>query len=217
MKGLNKFLIFISILVITCMAGCKKNEFEDYKYLDDNKHVFEKVDYEQLLEIINSDEGFIIYFGGSWCINCQAAIPFINEVAKMMYIDKIYNFDTKIDFNGDVRDIRRCNTDEDVLMWSSIVNSIEFSSGSVVMKDDKEVVDKNGMTVSTMAVPTLVVIKEGKVVTSLTKEGFYNPETHTLWDSNTFDGNDITASYKTELMSLFTVYDGCTNNECAAN
>lgn len=217
MKGLNKFLIFISILAIIFMIGCKKNEFEDYKYLNDDNHVFEKVDYDELMEIINSDKGSIIYFGGSWCINCQAAIPFINEVAKMMYIEKIYNFDTKIDFDGEVRDIRRCNTEEDIKMWSNIVNTIGYSSGSVVKKEDVIVLDADGKELSTMPVPTIVVIKDGKVVTSLTKEGFYNPESNTLWDSNTFDGDDITSLYKTELMSLFTVFDGCENNECAAN
>ena len=102
-------------------------------------------------------------------------------------------------------------------MWSNIVNTIGYSSGSVVKKEDVIVLDGDGKELSTMPVPTIVVIKDGKVVTSLTKEGFYNPESNTLWDSNTFDGNDITSLYKTELMSLFTVFDGCENNECAAN
>ena len=189
---------------------------ENYKYLDDEKSVFIKVDYDKLQEIIDGGESAIIYFGGSWCPNCQAVVKFVNEIAKEMYLSNIYNFDTKIDFNGEVRDIRRCNTDSDVQLWSDIVNKIEFSSGNVVMKDEVAVVDKNGKELSTMPVPTFVVIKEGKVVGQLTEELFYNPVTNTLWDTNTFDGNEVTEEFKTKVVSLFTIYDGCTDEECSA-
>ena len=73
-----------------------------------------------------------------------------------------------------------------------------------------------------MPVPTLVVLKDGKVandddkkVGQLTEELFYNPDNGTLWDSMTFDGSDVTESFKTKLVSLFTVYDGCSNEECS--
>lgn len=232
MKKIFSFLIILFVLI--CSLSCTEEKKEDnptedqiyfksvYKYLDDEKSVFVRVDYNKLQEIIDSKETVIIMFGGSWCPNCQAIVKFVNEMAKKMYIDEIYCFDTKIDFDGEVRDIRRCNTESDTKMWSSIVNKIGFSSGNTVKKEDVEVLDEDGLTLSTMPVPTLVVLKDGKVandgdkkVGQLTEELFYNPDTNTLWDSMTFDGSDVTESFKTKLVSLFTVYDGCSNEECS--
>ena len=91
---MKKIIIILSMVL--CMFGisCNKDnvdkEKEDfasnYKYLDDVNHVFEKINYDEIISLINKDGKAIIYFGGSWCPNCQAVVSFINDIAKKMHI-----------------------------------------------------------------------------------------------------------------------------------
>lgn len=59
--------------------------------------VFEHVTYDELTKILGSEGDHIVLFGGSWCPNTQPVIGLINEYAKKHHIDKIYNWDTKLD------------------------------------------------------------------------------------------------------------------------
>lgn len=221
---MKKIIIILSLGL--CMFGinCNKNNVDkekevfasNYKYLDDVNHVFEKINYDEITSLINKDGKAIIYFGGSWCPNCQAVVSFINDIAKKMHIDTIYNFDTKIDFDGEVRDIRRCKNINDTDMWSKIINKIGYTSDKYVEIDGVKVKDSLGNFIPSMSVPTIVVINDGVIMSYVAREYFYNPDSLTLWDTKTFDGEDVTESFKTELVSLFTIYDGCTDDECSA-
>ena len=72
------------------------SDFNDkYEYLKDENNVFVSIRYEDLMKRLDTDT-FILYVGGAWCPNCQASVKFINEAAKELNIDKVYNFDTRI-------------------------------------------------------------------------------------------------------------------------
>ena len=71
--------------------------------------VFDAITYEELVNIFESEGNYLILFGGSWCHNTRAAVPFINEYAKEYNITKIYNFDFYMDGTTSQTHIRNTN------------------------------------------------------------------------------------------------------------
>lgn len=195
------FVISLFFLMGIGLTGCSSKEnnsneydyfMQNYKYLDDKENVFESLTYGELLGFLDSEGTYIIYFGGSWCPNCQAAVPFINEVAKKEKIIKVYNFDTRLDHKSSKLDIRKANDEAQTLMWETIIRKLGFDSGNVVKVDDKPVLGSDGMTISTMPVPTVLAIKNGKMLGSITREYIYDEMTEE-------DMND----YRNELRKVF--------------
>ncbi|MEV5025961.1 S-layer homology domain-containing protein [Paenibacillus sp. LPE1-1-1.1] len=68
-----------------------------YEHLDDENHVFQTLNYEELVNLFDSKGSYVVLFGGAWSESTQANIGFINQVAKEYGVDTIYNFDTKLD------------------------------------------------------------------------------------------------------------------------
>lgn len=200
---MKKFFIVVSLFffVGVGLIGCSSNKnnsneynyfMQNYKYLDDSENVFESLTYGELLGILDREGTYVLYFGGAWCPNCQAAVPFINEVAKKEKITKIYNFDTRLDHKSAKLDIRKANDESQTLMWETIIRKLNFDSGNVVKVDDIPVLGSDGSTISTMPVPTVLVLKDGVMLGSLTREYIYDEMTEE-------DMND----YRNELKKLF--------------
>lgn len=59
--------------------------------------VFQNIYYDQLLYLLNQEGYYLILFGGSWCHNTRAAVPYINEYAKAFGINTVYTFDFRLD------------------------------------------------------------------------------------------------------------------------
>ncbi|MEI6873686.1 MAG: hypothetical protein WCL50_00995 [Spirochaetota bacterium] len=68
-----------------------------FPHLTDPSPVFKTTTYDQLINLFESDGTYLILFGGEWCVNTQAVIGQINDVAKEYGVKTIYNFDTKLD------------------------------------------------------------------------------------------------------------------------
>ena len=60
---------------------------------DDKDIVFEDINYEQLIHLLQQEGNFLIQFSGSWCHNSRAMSPYINQMAHEYGIDTIYMFD----------------------------------------------------------------------------------------------------------------------------
>lgn len=71
--------------------------------------VFDAITYEELVDIFESEGNYLILFGGSWCHNTRAAVPFINEYANQYGIKTIYNFDFYLDGTNSNTHIRNTN------------------------------------------------------------------------------------------------------------
>ncbi|MFD0674974.1 S-layer homology domain-containing protein [Cohnella sp. GCM10027633] len=85
-----------------------------YAALQNQSHVFETVTYYELDYLLRNastgaDDNYIVLFGGSWQPETQAAIGYINEVAKEYGITSIKNFDTKLDGPDGWVDITKSN------------------------------------------------------------------------------------------------------------
>jgi hypothetical protein len=79
---------------------------ERYQSLAGKDHVFETLTYYELDYLLRNatdgtnpapDDNYVILFGGSWQPETQAAISYINDVAKEYGVTSIKNFDTKLD------------------------------------------------------------------------------------------------------------------------
>ncbi|WP_138756232.1 S-layer homology domain-containing protein [Paenibacillus sinopodophylli] len=77
-----------------------------YEALAGKDHVFETLTYYELDYLLRNatngtepapDDNYILLFGGSWQPETQAAIGYINDVAKEYGVTSIKNFDTKLD------------------------------------------------------------------------------------------------------------------------
>jgi hypothetical protein len=59
--------------------------------------VIEPVTLDELKYVLESEGTHAIVFGCAWCSNTRAIIKYVNEVAQQYGIDKVYNWDTKLD------------------------------------------------------------------------------------------------------------------------
>ena len=85
--------------------------------------VFDAVTYEELISIFESEGNYLILFGGSWCHNTRAAIPFINEYANEYDIDTIYSFDFYLDGTNSSTHIRNTNQTD----LSKVTPGVEYN------------------------------------------------------------------------------------------
>ncbi len=181
---MKKLFIFVYVLTLCCLSSCGSKGYlefdyvENYEYLDDTNNVFKKVDYDKVMSLLNDKDAKIIYFGGAWCPNCQTAAPFINEVAKELGIKTVYNFDTRVNGNEKKYDIRNCMDVTAKKQYADLINVLGYENpeGTVVTLDGEDVLDENGNTIARMPVPTLVAIKDGKLLGFLTREYYYDSE-----------------------------------------
>ena len=89
------------------LADTSRQGIKTFENKDDI--VFDAVTYEQLVDIFESEGNYLILFGGSWCHNTRAAVPFINEFANQYGISTIYNFDFYLDGSNSSTHIRNTN------------------------------------------------------------------------------------------------------------
>ncbi|MBQ8293721.1 MAG: hypothetical protein IJX78_07980 [Bacilli bacterium] len=159
-----------------------------YEYLKDSGNVFVSIKYEDLIKKLESDT-FILYIGGAWCPNCQAVVKFINETAKTLEINEVYNFDTRISsVKTGENDIRNCNNDAQTNLYRTLIEALGYVNPNGVTTE--------GTDIDRLAVPAIFVIKEGKVVDVIVKEYLYNEETDVLY----INGDE--KNYKDEYLAL---------------
>ncbi len=208
MKRICYILIMLCLVnfFISCTSKDIKKELDEYmeitqsdynlEYvnLKDENNILVSIDYKSLIKKIDKKETFILYVGGSWCPNCQAAIPYINNVAKEKEIQKVFNFDTRINENKDsLSDIRNCNNKAQEILYRDFINKIGYINPNGIYSKDTDIYR--------MAVPTVIVVKNGVLIDSLTREYIYS---ETL---NDIVGEDkdtpMSQSYINELKILF--------------
>ena len=205
-------LVFFSFLIaLGFLAGCGNNSNnyykDNYRYLEGEEVRITKLDYQKVMEVIKSGDA-IIYFGGAWCPNCQAAISYINEAA-IKHNVTVYNFDTRINGTKATDDIRNCINDEAKKMYADLIRELGYVNPSnIVVKTVKEIkdgkvtftdevaLDEFGKEIPRMAVPTVVVIKNGKLLGAVSEEY--------VWDEALdMDHQEFASGYRQLLDDLF--------------
>lgn len=203
MKKISKILLIIGCLFM--MSSCRYSKDEKqvlkeyeklstsdfnnkYEYLNDEENVFVSIRYEDLIEKLENDT-FILYVGGAWCPNCQASAKFINEVAKTMEINEVYNFDTRISsLKTSEKDIRNCNNEAQTTLYRTLIEALEYINPNGTKTE--------GTDIDRLAVPAVFVIKDGKVLDVVVKEYLYDEEKDFLY----INGDET--NYKDEYLTL---------------
>lgn len=168
MKNLKKFLLGAILVVIGLIllyfffikkddnketdAQKFRNEYSNVS--DNNPFVYRNID--QIINILEKGTG-VVYLGFPECPWCQAYVPYVEEVAKKVGIDKVYYFNILED---------RKNNSEKYQKIVKILNEY--------IPNDEEGNKR-------VFVPALIIVKEGKILlfndeTSLDTKGYEKPE-----------------------------------------
>lgn len=187
MKNLKKFLLGAILIVIGLIllyfffirkddnketdAQKFKNEYS--KVSDDNPFVYRNID--QIINILEKGTG-VVYLGFPECPWCQAYVPYVEEVAKKVGIDKVYYFNILED---------RKNNSEKYQKIVKILNEY--------IPNDEEGNKR-------VYVPALIIVKDGQIVdyndeTSKDTKGYKTPEEY--WKNEDLD------ALKTKLEKAF--------------
>ena len=103
-----------------------------YKALEKD-NLFESVDYDKLMYMIDNFGTGLFVIGGPWCKYSQAIAPVLEEIGKNNGLDCIYNYDPKfIDVFGEENDLRDCKSLEIKLRYYAIVEKIGYKSKELV-------------------------------------------------------------------------------------
>ena len=129
----------------------------------DNVFVYRNA--EEIINILEHGTG-VVYLGFPECPWCQAYVPYVEEVAKKVGIDKVYYFNIKED--------RKNNTEE----YQKIVKILD-----VYLPNDDEGNKR-------IYVPAIIIVQNGKIVefddeTSKDTKGYKTPEEY--WKNENLD------------------------------
>ena len=196
----------------------------------DNKDiVFEAVTYEKLINILNSEGNYLIFFGGAWCHNTRATARFVNEYATKYNIDTIYNFDFRLDGVTSESHIRvndpadatkeKTAGEEYNYLYGELINHyltnvddfVEYTSDSNSAikytnphQDENDVKNENGQSLAAkIQVPFLFLYNKDN-----TDRYSYDFETHSIKEEQAEEGKKYPVVYGFEEMIDYTVVDG---------
>lgn len=129
-----------------------KGEYE--KVEEDNVFVYRSI--EDIIKILENGKG-IVYLGFPECPWCQAYVPYLNDVAKEVGIDKIYYYNILND--------RKEETDNYKKILELLGEYVEYDS-----EGNKRIY-----------APTVIFVDDGKIIgmdseTAKDTKGFKNPE-----------------------------------------
>lgn len=157
----KKLILIIPIILTFILVGCKEKELDSQKFAkeyttvtEDNYFVYRNN--EEIIKILEHGTG-VIYLGFPECPWCQAYVPFLNEIADVEGLEKIYYYNILED--------RKNNTET----YKKIVDIIK----------DYLRYDEEGN--KRIYVPAVIVVSDGKIVgfddeTSYDTKGFELPE-----------------------------------------
>ncbi len=93
---------------------------------EDNDIVFVDINYEELIDILESEGNYLIQFSGSWCHNSRAMSNYSNTLAKEYGIDTIYMYDFDFDNGEDGKTfLRMTNGSENVgVQWNYMYGDV---------------------------------------------------------------------------------------------
>lgn len=133
----------------------------EYADLRGKRHIFKKVDYDELMNLLSSLYTGFVYIGGPWCAACQAVMGLVNDIAIKEGLECVYNYDTQfINVFNEIDDIRNCADLDMKMKYYDLVKKIGFKSKETV-KDT---------LISKIHVPFFIAIKNGTCV------GYYSIE-----------------------------------------
>lgn len=94
---LKKILLVVLLFITGCSSkpsSYTKADMSGYEDFNDEEHVFYEMNVKEMVDKIDKNETFVVYFGFSECPWCNVAMPILNEAAKE-YDSIVYYIDTR--------------------------------------------------------------------------------------------------------------------------
>lgn len=138
---MKKFCLLVLLIGFTFgLSSCKDSTvLEDYVQLTDNDHIIRYTTGEEVVSLFENDYSGIIVFSFPSCPWCQAACPYINEIAKENLFDEVLMLD--------IKEMRNNPLSTDRKYYLDILGRLKEPLGI----DDK------------IYAPTVIVLKNGEV------------------------------------------------------
>jgi len=157
----HKILLIATLIICLVLSGCKKEPTDSEKFKEEYSQVGEYNVFvyrtsDEIIKILEHGTG-VVYLGFPECPWCQAYVPYLNEVADIEGLEKIYYYNIYND--------RKDNT--------------EFYQKVVNLTKDYLKYDEEGN--KRIFVPAIIAVKEGEIIgfddeTSLDTLGFKDPK-----------------------------------------
>lgn len=184
-KFLKVLLIFIFIFTVTACTTTEKEKTdaekfkEEYESLngtesssgktirtisisDNNPFVYATED--DIIEKIENNETFIVYFGFASCPWCRSVLEEMEHAAKDLNVDKIYYVDVL-----DIRDVQEINNEGNIVTtkegtegYHYLVGKIENVLSEYTLTDSEG--EKISLGVKRIYAPNVVVVSNGKAI-----------------------------------------------------
>ena len=127
---------------------------KEFKYLNDEKNVFQEITYNDLRDMIDEFKSGIIIIGGPWSPRTQAVIKESNEVFKKENIEKVYFYNPRsINVFKEEEDLRDCLSLESKLDYYYLIEKLGIKN-----KENKLV---ENTLIQKMYVPLFISLKNG--------------------------------------------------------
>ncbi len=182
--------VVISMLLVLTITACKINNSDSLKFKEeyeslnnksnenngkkyrsisipkDNPFIYKTAD--ELVDMLQNKESFIVYFGFNSCPWCRSVLPTLIEVSKNLNIDKIYYVDV-----SDIRDTIVVN--EDGELQTTKEGTKGYYKLIDLLKDvlsDYKLTNKDGKAISAnearIYAPNVVRVERGKGISLTT-------------------------------------------------
>ena len=182
---MKKKLLFLSTIILSLflLSACTDKNSDAYKFkneyeslngtksdsgkeireiaIDENNPVIYKTA-EEIVEMIENNETFVVYFGFSKCPWCRSVLPTLLEVADDLKLTKLYYVDIL-----EIRDVLELN-EKNELVTKTKGSDAYYTLLELVdnVLDDYSMTDKNGKKIDThekrIYAPNVVGIVNGK-------------------------------------------------------
>ena len=154
-------IILILTFVLFGLSSCGKDHMlNNYQELKDKNHIYKVCDATEIIDLLNSKERAVIVFSFPECPWCQAAIPYLNDVAKELNYKEVYYLN--------ILKIREENSIEYQTIFNKIrydiANPEKINAPTVIVIDNGEVLGYHIDTVSSH------VKNENEVLMPMTQE-----------------------------------------------
>ena len=187
---MRKFLVLLMVGLMVIVTGCDNNKSavnfkNDYESINgkenksgkihrtvtiDENNKFEEITAKEVLEKINNNETFYVYFGSKLCPWCRSTIEMADKISRSNGVEKVYYVDIWDDEGNEIlRD--RYTLDDDNKLVLSIEGAKEYQS---LLKAFDGVLstytltDKNGNKIETgekrIYAPNYIYVNKGKAI-----------------------------------------------------
>ena len=187
---MKKYFLLLLVVLMVGIVGCDnkkaalefKNDYESVNGVAnksgkvhrsvtiDENNKFEEVTAKELLEKINNQETFYVYFGSKLCPWCRSTIEMADKISRENGIDKIYYVDIWDDEGKEILRDKYILNDKNELVLD-IKGASEYQKFLEVFDNvltEYNLTDKDGNKVSTgekrIHAPNYIYVNKGKAI-----------------------------------------------------